>query len=71
MTVESHILGIEHVVWSLPPLHVMFGTYMITYFRVIILSYGLEKFQFSVSVYVVKTFRQKLEHFKVREFVVP
>ena len=57
MTVESHILGTEHVVWSLPPLHVMFGTYMITYFRVIILSYGLEKFKFSVSVSEAKTFR--------------
>jgi hypothetical protein len=56
MTVESHILGIEYVVWSLPPLHVMFGTYMIIYFRVIMLSYGLEKFKFSISVSVTKTF---------------
>lgn len=71
MTVESHILGIEHVVWSLPPLHVMFGTYMITHFRVIILSYGLEKFKFSVSVSIKKTFQYNLERFKVREFIVP
>jgi len=33
MTVESHILGIEHV-HSLPVLYMMFGTYMRAYFRV-------------------------------------
>jgi hypothetical protein len=31
MTVESHILSIEHVVHTLPVSYVMFGTYIMAY----------------------------------------